>query len=69
MTPSDDALQLSKCLCPDWLSDAYEQARKVSNPQPSVLEAVAPPLARAQGIARMTECAAGREVLLLAPER
>ncbi len=34
-----------------------EQARKVSNPRPSVLETAAPPLARAQGNARMTLCA------------
>ena len=32
----------------DWKSGAYEQARKVSNPRPSVLETAAPPLARVQ---------------------
>jgi hypothetical protein len=41
----------------DWLSGAYEQARKVSNPRPSVLETAAPPLARAQENRRMTVCA------------
>ena len=35
----------------------YEQARKVSNPRPSVLETAAPPLARAQVNTRMTGCA------------
>jgi hypothetical protein len=38
-------------------SGAYEQARKVSNPRPSVLETAAPPLARAQVNTRMTGCA------------
>jgi hypothetical protein len=38
-------------------SGAYEQARKVSNPGPSVLETGAPTLARAQVNARMTGCA------------
>jgi hypothetical protein len=55
--PDDDALQLSKCARQDEKSSAYEQARKVSNPQPSVLETAAPPLARAQMLLRMTECA------------
>ena len=41
----------------DQWSSAYEQARKVSNPQPSVLETAAPPLARAQVNTRMTGCA------------
>jgi hypothetical protein len=41
----------------DWKSGAYEQARKVSNPRPSVLETAAPPLARAQVNTRMTGCA------------
>lgn len=40
-----------------WRSGAYEQARKVSNPRPSVLETAAPPLARAQVNTRMTRCA------------
>src|SRR5918999_4963904 len=41
------SLQLSRCWCPDWVPG--EQARKVSNPRPSVLETAAPPLARAPG--------------------
>lgn len=35
----------------------YTQARKVSNPRPSVLETAAPPLARARVNTRMTGCA------------
>lgn len=41
----------------DRKSGAYEQARKVSNPRPSVLETAAPPLARVQVNTRMTGCA------------
>lgn len=45
----DDALQLSMCCRPYRIYGANEQARKVSNLRPSVLETAAPPLARAQG--------------------
>ena len=44
----------------DQEASAYEQARKVSNPQPTVLETAAPPLARADELPRMTLCAGMR---------
>jgi hypothetical protein len=47
----------------DRKSGAYEQARKVSNPRPSVLETAAPPLARAQVNTRMTGCASTMTML------
>jgi hypothetical protein len=47
MAPTTMPLQLSRNWSPCWRHGANEQARKVSNPRPSVLEIAAPPLARA----------------------
>ena len=53
----DDVSAVVKVLVNRTGCPARGQARKVSNPRPSVLETAAPPLARALRSTRMTLCA------------